>query len=150
MVVDASSPVHAKVCDNTPILRNDILAVYQLHTIEAWATIAISGNVAKLNERVTPIDGIQGKAQKLLKPCLVEIVQRIILHILILVNDLEGTSHHKALALFNASRKVRINICIPIDVIETLAVWTFHTDCHLPGIAPVLHIRASECLSGAL
>ena len=150
MVVDASSPVHAKVGDNTAILRNDILTVNQLHTTEAWATIAISGNVAKFNERMSPIDRIQGKAQELLKPCLVEIVQRIILHIAILVNNLEGASHDKALALFDTSRKVSINISVTVNVIETLTVGTFHTDCHLPSIAPVLHVGTCKCLGGTL
>ena len=83
--------------------------------------VAVSYDIAKLDERMAPPDRLKTQAAQILEPCLVEQMLRRLVLFAFLVNELERARHHEPDALLYAPREVRVRHGIPVDVVEFLS-----------------------------
>jgi hypothetical protein len=127
-----------------------MLARQQRHVRITDTSVTVGGRLAQLDERVPPEVGLQRVAHQLLEPCLVEVVQRRLVLVPLFVHDLERLGHDEAPALLDATREVQVNLHVPVDVVEPLAVRAVHVDGELPGVAPVLDVLPGQRVGGAL
>ena len=149
-VVDAGSPVLPELRHHTPVFRDYVLPGYQFHPIVAHAAVAVSGDVAKLNERVPPVVGGKRILEQLLEPRLVEIVVRLLVLVALRIYQLERLRHDESHTLAHAPRKVKVNLHIPVNVVKAFTVRAVHVDGHLPCLSPVGDVLARERVGGAL
>ena len=117
-VVDAGSPVLAKLLYDASVLGNDVLAWYELDIGVARTSVAIGCDVAKLYERMSPEIGFERVFQQLLEPSLVEEVECLVVDVAFGIDELEGLSHDESYALADASGEMQVYFDVSIDVVE--------------------------------
>ena len=104
MVVYARSPVLPELLNHTAVFRNDMLPWNELHICIARTSIAIGGEVAKFDERVSPKIGGKRVFEHLLEPSLVEIVVCLFVLITLCIDQFEGLRHDESYTLANTAR----------------------------------------------
>ena len=104
MVVDARSPVLPELLNHTAVFWNDMLPWNELHIRIARTSVAIGGEVAKFDERVSPKIGGKRVFEHLLEPSLVEIVVCLLALITLWIDQFEGLRHDESYTLANTAR----------------------------------------------
>ena len=77
-VLRSRSPVHAELWYHAPIFGNDVLSWQQGYPAVADTAVPVSRDVAQLNERVPPINGVERILEQLLEPGLLKEVFRFL------------------------------------------------------------------------
>ena len=122
----------------------------EFHVRVAWTSVAIGGEVAQFDERVTPEVGVERIFEHLLEPRLVEKVVSLFVLIAFGIDQFERLRHDESHPLTHTSREVKVYIHIAVYVVEPLAVRAIDIDGHLPGKSPVGNVPACERIGGAL
>ena len=112
--------------------------------------VFVGDRIAQLDERMSPIIGIEGIKQQLFEPLLVEIVQRLFILIAFRIHDFEAPCHDEPFALLDTPRQMQIDRHVTVDVIQSLPVRAVDVDGHLPGVTPVPDVLAGERIGSAM
>ena len=127
-----------------------MLSWNEFHVRIAHAAVAVGGEVAKLDERVSPVVGGKCIFKQLLEPRLVKIMVRLLVLVALGIHQLERLRHDESHTLAHTTREVKVNLHIAVNVVKALAVRAVHIDGHLPSLSPVGDVPARERIGGAL
>lgn len=112
--------------------------------------VFVGDRIAQLDERMSPIIGIEGIKQQLFEPLLIEIVQRLFILIAFRIHDFEAPRHDEPFALLDTPRQMQIDRHVTVDVVQPLPVRAVDVDSHLPGVPPVPDVLAGKRIGSAM
>ena len=94
-----------------------MLARDQTDALVALASAPVHSHASELDQRVAPPHRVKCQTHELLEPRLLKIGIRLVIHLPLGVAELKRPGHDKTPALIYAAGEVRVNQCVPVDII---------------------------------